>query len=156
VGVRDNKGLTPLHISVLAEDSNMTEFLIECGANPKASSDLEGPGPIHFAAFGASIPNVEVLLSAGADINRLTDDGRTPLDLSQARHKSVAPDAQDKCAQFLRSRGAKTGVELKQQQALSQNKKTSGEKARPRNNKKREAEVLKARAAAKEKAREEE
>ncbi len=57
-----------------------------------------------FAAYGGHKEIVELLITAGADVNAKDEDGDTPLD--NAKYKPETAD-------LLRKHGGKTGAELK-------------------------------------------
>ena len=61
---------------------------------------------IYDAAWGGNIEAVKQHIAAGTNVNAKDNDGGTPLDMANGRHKKEA-------AKLLRKHGGKTGEELK-------------------------------------------
>jgi ankyrin repeat protein/beta-lactamase regulating signal transducer with metallopeptidase domain len=59
---------TPLHLAAMT-DADMVEFLIEHGADVKASSGAWGRAPLHQAVIVGKTDIVRLLLDKGADVN---------------------------------------------------------------------------------------
>ncbi len=72
-------GCTPLYIAagVPDEKDDVVGLLLEAGANPNTRGP-DGQIPLHAAAWGAGISIVEMLVSAGSDVNVADKEGRTP------------------------------------------------------------------------------
>ena len=71
--MRDIRVSSPGHLAVC-------QLLVKAGCplDEVTSAGLNG-GPLHYAAGKGFLQVVEVLLSAGADINLLSEDNCTPL-----------------------------------------------------------------------------
>lgn len=74
---------TPLHLAARSNpDPDAARALIEAGAALDARSgteDAEGNSPLHYASQNVNPAVTAVLLDAGADVNALSRNGRTPL-----------------------------------------------------------------------------
>ena len=70
---------TPLHEALMHTLIEMTELLVEAGADPNAR-DRSGQTPLHYAAAWGSPRAVSLLLEHGADPSAADNIGRTPLD----------------------------------------------------------------------------
>ena len=77
---------------------------LDAGANVNGKDD-QGGTPSHFAVGGGHREVVELLITAGADVNALSVYG-APLDEAVERDETEIAD-------LLRKHGAKTGEELK-------------------------------------------
>ncbi|KAM0215338.1 hypothetical protein ACHAQI_003122 [Fusarium lateritium] len=77
-------GWTPLHLSVFYNSVQVTEYLIENGANIHATRD-NGNTPLHVSACNGHEAVTRHLLKKGAPIEATTDLGYTPLHV--AAHK---------------------------------------------------------------------
>jgi ankyrin repeat protein len=53
----------------------MAQFLIRCGSDVE-SRDLEGRPPLHVSAWQGHLEMVELLVSAGAEVNAVDNDRR--------------------------------------------------------------------------------
>jgi len=99
INIQDSSGNTALHFAAFCEDSNMVRFLLEKGADPRIINDA-GITPLHYACkFQGGKEIAELLFNFGADMNTLTKDNETPLDIAI---KSGNSDVAD----FLRGKGA--------------------------------------------------
>lgn len=98
---KDNGTVTPLDMAVINKDIIVAEFLIAKGAKVKGNVG-DGLTPLHAAVMQKDKAMVELLLSKGADVNDMGSGGLRPLDL-----------AQGELADFLKSKGAKSGEDLK-------------------------------------------
>jgi len=104
VHVRDEDGLTPLHLAALRNtDMLVVRALIDAGAD--INSRAKGFAPVHFAVANPNPQVIQVLIDAGADINAVTDDGKTPLDFANEGGNSQV-------IQLLQALGAKTGSQV--------------------------------------------
>lgn len=98
----DNYKRTPLLFAVLNGDAELTELLLENGADPDIRADVpeKGTAPLHIAAEKNNLDIARLLVEAGADINVWNDYGRTPADIAYAK-------ANDEVAIFLAHPGLK-------------------------------------------------
>ncbi|KAF6139783.1 hypothetical protein GIB67_042346 [Kingdonia uniflora] len=77
VDTRDEDGDTPLLHATRQEHSDTAKYLLDCGANPAASSDL-GATALHHAAGTGNVDLLRLVLSKGVDVDSQSDAG-TPL-----------------------------------------------------------------------------
>jgi len=85
----DFSGKTPLHLAATYGRTNITQLLIEHGADVNAQ-DIGGCTPLHNACKQGNEENVNLLLNANADINTTLTDGTTPLHVAaQGGHVKV-------------------------------------------------------------------
>ena len=75
---RDLTDATPLHLTALDGNIELTELLIANGADINAKCKF-GETPLHFAAGGGHKEIVELLLSKGADVNATDYQRQSPL-----------------------------------------------------------------------------
>jgi ankyrin repeat protein len=77
----DSRGYTALHHASLYGLTEGVRYLcVERGADVnKSSTATNGNTPLTLASFMGSVEAARVLLEAGADVNKRTSDGRTPL-----------------------------------------------------------------------------
>jgi ankyrin repeat protein len=95
-------------LAVLADQSEIAEFLIEKGANLDArAKDEHGGTPLHWAAALGRIEMARRLIDAGADVNSEDDHGLTPLDAT-AHDPESQKEAKLEIARLLQQKGAKT------------------------------------------------
>ncbi|KAL4807523.1 hypothetical protein BDV18DRAFT_102847 [Aspergillus unguis] len=82
----DSTGCTPLHISVQNGHLNMTEMLLQMGADPNASND-NGETALHSACFcdQPSLAICQVLLAHGAQSHVVSDLNLLPCELAFRR-----------------------------------------------------------------------
>src|SRR5947207_13840627 len=85
--VDESTGLTALHIVAYRDKERMGKYLLEHGANIE-SRDYKGRTPLHCATYGerrkggrrqANMPMVKLLVSRGAIVEALDENGTTPL-----------------------------------------------------------------------------
>lgn len=74
-------GKTPLHAAAARGHYQVTELLLDHGANVQAQ-DEDGNTPLHLAAIGGHDDLVIVLLSRDADPTIRNSDGNTPLHIA--------------------------------------------------------------------------
>ena len=99
-----HKGTTALHLSVRHPEA--ARLLLERGADPNAREEGDNALPLHWAAGGAPIESVRLLLDAGSDVHGAGDDHKMDVIgwacvFSEARHDVVA---------LLLARGARHNV----------------------------------------------
>jgi ankyrin repeat protein len=75
INSRDNKGNTPLHTAVMSGRTQVAEFLIKRGAQFNSDRLLEDM--VLNSVTDRDV--IRFLLRNGADINRISDQGNTPL-----------------------------------------------------------------------------
>jgi len=104
----DPDGASALHLAIVAEHEEITELLLENGAdiNIKAR-DQYGGTPLHWAAFLGHKQMVEMLVEAGAEINAQDKDGKTPLD-GVLSNPDLDPRTKTETEEYLRSIGGRT------------------------------------------------
>ena len=131
VKYEDLNGTTPLIFAALGGHREITELLIDSGAEVNAKSYNDGGAPLHGAArnghkeiaellvaegadvnamgrmgtplhYAGTKEIVELLIAKGADVNILNDFGKTPLGVAEGEITTL-----------LRKHGGKTGEELK-------------------------------------------
>ena len=114
VNTRCFAGLTPLHKACEGGHPEVVEYLLANHADPRII-DNSGYTPLHLAVMGTE-PNseniVDLLLDHNANINAVTHDGETPLDI--AEHEGPAYEAEsiirDSVIRELLARDAKHGI----------------------------------------------
>ena len=105
IDVLSNDGYAPLHEA--AASTAMTELLLDNGANPRIQNPTNGIQPIHMAAR-QGVPDVcHLLISAGIDVNAISNDGLTPL-------HEAAQHAQAEVIELLVAHGAACMAQDKQ------------------------------------------
>jgi len=104
----DYAGASALHLAVSLGNREITELLLENGADIdiKARDQYEGT-PLHWAAYLGQKEMVELLVEAGADINAPDVNGYTPLDAT-ASNPDLDPETAAEIADYLRENGGKT------------------------------------------------
>jgi ankyrin repeat protein len=94
VDVRDGHNMpwdqTPLMLAAHNGFLEIVRILLAAGASVSAvdknAGESEGEHqPLHHAVFGQNRATVEAVLDAGADVNAITDDGNTPLNMAIRR-----------------------------------------------------------------------
>ncbi|KAM9803765.1 nuclear factor NF-kappa-B p100 subunit [Neosynchiropus ocellatus] len=86
-GVQDENGDTPLHLSVIHQQTAVTHQLIHTLVGSRQLDVLDRPNllrqtPLHVAVATRQAKVVEMLLRAGADPGRLDKDGRSAIHLA--------------------------------------------------------------------------
>jgi hypothetical protein len=103
-------GATPLHISVLSDQGEIAQFLIEQRANINAKAKDEHCGtPLHWAAVLGRTEMARRLIDAAADVNVKDNNGYTPLDWTSYERMSEGK-ARLEIAELLRAKGGKSGA----------------------------------------------
>lgn len=104
------QGQTPLHRAVVKARLDVIDFLLANGAKPNNPSKYNGDSePLDAAMAQCSEDMTKVLVAAGADINRLSVNGNSPL----AKARVGAQITSYKCnkvARVLEAHGAKCVV----------------------------------------------
>ena len=95
----------PLYYSVTGNCAILTKILIEFGANAKWINIRNGANLLHYASLWGADSEVTDLSDAGADINGLTTDGRTPLHVL-LNSEGVTPWFKEERVKLLRKYGA--------------------------------------------------
>ncbi|MFC1483969.1 ankyrin repeat domain-containing protein [Candidatus Neomarinimicrobiota bacterium] len=78
VNQRMERGYSPLHWAVNRNDTAITRYLVDHGADLEAK-DADGDTPLHWTAYYNRLANCRILVSAGADLNSLNNLEVTPL-----------------------------------------------------------------------------
>ncbi|KAJ4252869.1 hypothetical protein NW762_010775 [Fusarium torreyae] len=97
---RPNDGMNSLYQAAAGGHTDSVRVLLRRGADPSYQTPYQW-APLHFAS---SVEILKLLVEAGADVNAISDTGKTPLDI---HHKN-----QDK-RKYLMSRGALRVWELR-------------------------------------------
>eukprot|EP00123_Amoebidium_parasiticum_P009082 comp19223_c0_seq1/m.21984 comp19223_c0_seq1/g.21984 ORF comp19223_c0_seq1/g.21984 comp19223_c0_seq1/m.21984 type:complete len:170 (-) comp19223_c0_seq1:676-1185(-) len=79
VNAKDENGYTPIHAAVSWGHEALLHYLLEKGADPNIG-DLDGDTPLHVCEKPAI---AEILLNAGATVDKTNDEGRTPADAAR-------------------------------------------------------------------------
>lgn len=74
--------VTPLHSASAISNYEITETLLNSGANPNAKQ-MNGVTPLHSAAHHGQSELAKLLIKQGAEVNAETVDGKTPLFMAQ-------------------------------------------------------------------------
>lgn len=78
--VQDKDGVTPLMLTSLFNFPELTKILVKQSDNVKVDlRDQKGRTALYFAAENGLTEIVEILINAGANVNIVAKDGRTPL-----------------------------------------------------------------------------
>lgn len=102
------EGWTPLHYAAFGGRDEVVKLLLERGASVDARSQA-GTTALHEAAWGGHAQIAELLIANGADVNARDSRGQTPLDMAR---QFTFHQPHEAVAKLLRSRGAKTSIEL--------------------------------------------
>jgi hypothetical protein len=102
----DNYGNSPLHVALLAGESEYARSLINQGADLNIKNNLE-LSPLHLAVFLNNDEVTQHLINNGAEINIKGNSGYTPLHIAaEMNHLAIAKD--------LLFKGAKTSIKTNQ------------------------------------------
>jgi len=82
VNIRDQKDMTPLHLTAGNGNTDIASILIDNGADVNTRIDEYGVTPLHVAAVWGKTAVAELLLAKGADINAQTRRGETALEFA--------------------------------------------------------------------------
>jgi len=96
------RGVTPLHIAAGKDKFEMSEVLIEHGADLNISGSYYEFTPLHLASKEGKNDMVELLISKGAEVNAESKRGETPLDLAVSK-------GHEETAEILRKHGGISG-----------------------------------------------
>lgn len=69
--------------AIIKKNIELVRSLLEQGSDPNYAQDDEGITPLHFAVLSNSLEIVELLYTAGANLDCETDEGESPLDLAK-------------------------------------------------------------------------
>ncbi|KAL2871675.1 ankyrin repeat domain-containing protein [Aspergillus lucknowensis] len=97
-------GVSELYSAAAGGDANMVKYLLGSRANPSIKTVFHW-APLHWAAHNDHIDCVALLIQAGADVNAVSDQAKTPLDMALGR-------GHDAIAELLVANGAKTQEDL--------------------------------------------
>ncbi|KAJ5709969.1 hypothetical protein N7493_009561 [Penicillium malachiteum] len=78
VDIEDHVGRTPLSWAVAYGHEEISNMLLQKGANPDSMNHF-GFTPLFYAAVSGKVGIMQSLMKAGAQVNRLDRNGRTPL-----------------------------------------------------------------------------
>lgn len=106
VNDKDDKGFAPLVYACGEGHVELSELLIDKGANMHVKAGCPASSPLHAAASENYEEIAALLIIKGADVNIKNDDGETPLDWAEEEKNADL-------ANLLRKHGVKTGDELK-------------------------------------------
>jgi uncharacterized protein len=114
VNIRDISGSTALHTQIAVIHSVFVRFLIKAGADVNATAKDSGYTPLHRLALCPNLDNAKVLIEAGANLNVLSKEKQTALDICLYILKKPASDKVvfQQMIDLLRLHGGKTAEEL--------------------------------------------
>ncbi len=81
INTQDDWGVTALHFATEEGDEEITQMLIEAGADVNIQTN-NGWTPLHKATMGGHSEIVQMLIGAGADVNVKDNWDNTPLHLA--------------------------------------------------------------------------
>lgn len=106
---RRPNGDSPLYRDAAAGSIESVRLLLRCGVNPSITT-IYGWAPLHWAAHNGYMDCVVALVEAGADLDTMSDQSRTPLDMArQGRQEAIA--------EMLVRRGARTARQVIEERA---------------------------------------
>jgi ankyrin repeat protein len=105
----DFGGASALHVAVLKHNSAMMQLLIENDVDLNIHArDTFGGTPLEWTAFFGLPMMTELLIAAGADVNRVNYVGTTPLDAAIVSGAAGKPSDRAEVAAMLKAAGAVT------------------------------------------------
>jgi ankyrin repeat protein len=107
--VRDEAGVTPLHMACHYEESDIAALLLKHGADPNAKTD-RGDTPLHWAASYGFAQTVRILLKSGAHRDARNTDGRTATMIAALRKAAGSQGGYDKVIELLSGRDMAMGT----------------------------------------------
>ena len=105
--IRDHDGATMLYGAAAGGHVDMVRFLLKSGTNPSLKTSFDW-APMHWASYHGHIECVKLLVAAGAELNPISDQNMTPLDLAFKNNQGLMSD-------FLVKHGAKEAKEVPKQ-----------------------------------------
>lgn len=90
VNTKDTHGGTALLTALFMKKVEVTEFLLEHGADPNVAVPEDGTTALHIAVEHANTECVRLLCSCGANPATPNKEGKTPLDLAAAAKNEAA------------------------------------------------------------------
>jgi len=79
VNIKTNKGITPMLMAILKEDTEVMKCLAEAGVDINLRDNEDGKTLIFFAAQLGKTESIKCLVSLGADVNTKDNKGYTPI-----------------------------------------------------------------------------
>jgi len=79
VNTKTNKGITPMLMAILKEDTEIMKCLAEVGADIHQRDNEDGKTLIFFAAQLGKTESIKCLVSLGVDVNSKDNNGFTPM-----------------------------------------------------------------------------
>lgn len=84
--LKNNVGNTLLSCCILVKNIQLIEALIALKEHINIDIDINESTPINIAIINNNFHIVKLLINSGADVNRVSDEGNTPLMLSSYHH----------------------------------------------------------------------
>ncbi|KAI3893440.1 hypothetical protein MKX03_020284, partial [Papaver bracteatum] len=88
VDSKDGTACTPLHHASIRGRYDMVRYLLEKGANPDASDDMNGT-PLHYGAKSGDTKIINLLLSRGVRVDVSTSSGTALQFAAEFGHRDV-------------------------------------------------------------------
>ncbi len=118
VKAKDEHVVTPLHCAAENGHRDIVALLIEKGADVNAKEIIDCT-PLHWAARQGHKDTAALLIEKGADLNAKNRYGWTPLDLAKdLGWTTLGFSGNREIVSLLRSHGAKTGEELRNESSV--------------------------------------